>query len=73
VRLAQHTSWYYGKDRPGEGAALGNLGLAYADVCEARREIEFLRGALDVFVAIERPDAAQVRATIARLEKEVGA
>jgi tetratricopeptide (TPR) repeat protein len=57
-------------DRRGEGNALGNLGEAYADLGEPRPAIVFLRGALEIFEAIESPHAAMVRAAIATLEKE---
>jgi tetratricopeptide (TPR) repeat protein len=57
-------------DRRGEGTALANLGVAYKNLGEPRRAIEFLRGAVDIYDAIESPHAAQVRATIARLELE---
>jgi len=35
-------------DRRGEGCALGNLGLAYADLDDPRRAIEFYEQALDI-------------------------
>ena len=35
------------KDREGEGAALGNLGIAYADLGETRRAIQFYEQASD--------------------------
>jgi tetratricopeptide (TPR) repeat protein len=57
-------------DRRGEGAALGNLGLAYADLGDTRHAIAVLGEALVIFEAIESPRAAQVRATIARLNNE---
>jgi len=59
-------------DRYREGDALGNLGLAYAALGEPSRAIDFLRGALEIFEAIESPHAAQARATIAKLEEEGG-
>jgi len=59
-------------DRYREGDALGNLGLAYAALGEPSRPMDFLRGALEIFEAIESPHAAQARATIAKLEKEGG-
>jgi tetratricopeptide (TPR) repeat protein len=54
----------------GEGVTLHNLGNAYADLGDRRRAIEFLSKALDVFEAIDSPDAEKVRAAIAKLEKK---
>jgi tetratricopeptide (TPR) repeat protein len=59
-------------DRGGEGIALNNLALAYQALGDLRRAIAHLRGALNIFEAIESPHAAQVRAAIATLEKEEG-
>jgi tetratricopeptide (TPR) repeat protein len=60
-------------NRHDEGTALGNLGIAYAALGETRRAIEYLGEALVIYEAIESPHAAQVRATIARLNNEGGA
>jgi tetratricopeptide (TPR) repeat protein len=60
-------------DRRGEGNALANLGVACADLGETHRAIAVLGEALVIFEAIESPRAAQVRATIASLNKEGGA
>ena len=57
-------------DRRGEGASLYNLGLAYKNLGESHRAIAVLGEALVIFEAIESPHAAQVRATIAGLNKE---
>jgi tetratricopeptide (TPR) repeat protein len=56
-------------DRRGEGSALNNLASAYQALGDLRRAIAHLRGALNILEAIESPHAAQVRATIATLEK----
>ena len=57
-------------DRRGEGNALSNLGNAYGALGETRRAIGLLRDALGIFDAIESPNAAQVRASIAKLEQQ---
>jgi tetratricopeptide (TPR) repeat protein len=59
-------------DRRGEGATLNNLASAYQLLGDLRRAIAHLRGALNIFEAIESPNAAQVRAAIATLEKKEG-
>jgi tetratricopeptide (TPR) repeat protein len=59
-------------DRRGEGAALTNLGNAYAILGEISSAVVVLGEALAIFDAIESPHAAQVRATIARLEQKPG-
>jgi tetratricopeptide (TPR) repeat protein len=59
-------------NRRGEGAALGNLGFAHAALGEPRRAIELLHEALEIFVAIEDPNATKLRAVIARLKKGGG-
>ena len=42
-------------DRRGEGNHLGNLGLAYSDLGEPRKAIEFLKQSLSIGKAIEDP------------------
>jgi tetratricopeptide (TPR) repeat protein len=59
-------------DRRNEGNALGNLGNAYAAIGETRRAIALLGGALEIFEAIESPNAARMRAAIAKLQKKGG-
>ena len=44
-----------GGDRRGEGNHLGNLGLAYSDLGEPRKAIEFLKQSLSIGKAIEDP------------------
>jgi hypothetical protein len=58
--------------RRGEGVALNKLGIAYKNLGEPRLAIGLLLEALGILEAIESPHAAQVRAAIARLEKEGG-
>jgi tetratricopeptide (TPR) repeat protein len=50
----------------GGGANLGNLGLAYAALGEARQAIAHAEAALQIFEQIEDPNAARVRAQLAR-------
>jgi tetratricopeptide (TPR) repeat protein len=59
-------------DRRGEGNALNNLGVAYENLGETPRAIESFHGALGIFGEIESPNAAKVRAAIARLQSEGG-
>jgi len=59
-------------DRRSEGITLNNLGVAYKNLGDTRRAIAVLGEALVIFEAIESPHAAQVRATIARLNNEGG-
>jgi tetratricopeptide (TPR) repeat protein len=54
-------------DLGSEGRALNGLGISYAELGEPRRAIASFRGALDIFEAIESPQAAMVRANIAKL------
>jgi hypothetical protein len=60
-------------DRRGEGIVLTNLGSAYVILGETRRAIAVLGKALVILETIESPHAAEVRAMIARLNKEGGA
>jgi hypothetical protein len=53
-----------------EWSTLGNLGLTYKDLGDTLRAIAVLGEALVTLEAIESPDAARVRAAIAKLEKE---
>jgi hypothetical protein len=59
-------------DRHGEGSALGNLGIAYTNLGETRRALEYLGYAKVIFEEIGSPDAAKVRVMIADLNKEGG-
>jgi tetratricopeptide (TPR) repeat protein len=59
-------------DRRGQGNALGNLGYAYAGLGDTRRAIDLLVGALDIFEAIESPNAARMRAAIEELRNKGG-
>ena len=57
-------------DRRGEGNALGNLGIAHRDLGQMRRAMVLLREALEIFDAIEDPNAAQTRELIAELAQQ---
>ena len=56
-------------DRSGEGIALGNLGLAYANLEDDVRARSRMQEALVILEAIESPNAATVRRWLAELDR----
>jgi tetratricopeptide (TPR) repeat protein len=54
----------------GEGADLGNLGLAYYKLGQREKAVEYMRAALTIFEQIESPYAEQARKTLARWQED---
>ena len=57
-------------DRRGEGAALGNLGMAYAALGDRERAITYTQDALEIFEQIESPYADMARKRLAELQQQ---
>ena len=57
-------------DRRGEGADLGNLGLAYAALGQVDKAREYLAMSLAVFDKIKDPRAEQVKRLLEELDED---
>ena len=59
-------------DRRGEGNALNNMGLAYEVIDDRDQAVRCLEMALEIYVAIESPEAEKARSNLTRLRGEGG-